>query len=226
MARLQSKTRRGLLGYAKPSNSAPGLASPPGGSQAGAEDFASVSEISGTTSTGRFARMRRFFHQSNTGVAEQWDQRQLAPPQGAAATITDGAAQDKQVEPFLAPTKVGQVEKSTNKSEPIVLAGKDVHAAVHEFGSVIPISPVTKGAVDGVGRANAAFTEIQHLSDTYLRPFRVFNQVVATLANIHPYAQAAIGILASVSLVYPQFQFQFAFLFSPVIFSCWRTNRI
>lgn len=30
------------------------------------------------------------------------------------------------------------------------------------------------------------------------KPFKVFNQVVSTLANFHPYAQAALGILTSV----------------------------
>ncbi|KAI6108928.1 hypothetical protein EDD16DRAFT_1711725 [Pisolithus croceorrhizus] len=114
--------------------------------------------------------------------------------QGATATSTDGGAQDEQEEPQAVSTK--GAGESTNKSEPepdpmAASAGKDVDAAVEEFEGTDPVSPIVRDAVDGVGGTNAAFTEIQHLSDTYLRSFK-----------IHPYSQTALGILYAVSQLF------------------------
>ncbi|KAI6104503.1 hypothetical protein EDD16DRAFT_1714679 [Pisolithus croceorrhizus] len=79
-------------------------------------------------------------------------------------------------------------------------AGKDVDAAVEEFEGTDPVSPIVKDAVDGVGGTNAAFTEIQHLSDTSF----VFPsvQVTAFVYQIHPYSQAALGISYAVSQLF------------------------
>ncbi|KAI6097898.1 hypothetical protein F5141DRAFT_453882 [Pisolithus sp. B1] len=66
MARTQSK-KRCLLGFAKTSNSASGLASSPGRSETRVGDFSSIPETSGLASPGRLARMKRFFHRSNQG---------------------------------------------------------------------------------------------------------------------------------------------------------------
>ncbi|KIK15143.1 hypothetical protein PISMIDRAFT_335548, partial [Pisolithus microcarpus 441] len=81
-------------------------------------------------------------------------------------------------------------------------AGQHVDAAVKKFVGLDPMSGITKGAVDGVGIVNTAFSDVQTLSDTYLKPFKVFNQVVSALANVHPYAQAALGILTFTSQLF------------------------
>ncbi|KAI6167650.1 hypothetical protein EDD17DRAFT_1533716, partial [Pisolithus thermaeus] len=38
-------------------------------------------------------------------------------------------------------------------------------------------------------------TVIQNLNDTYLQPFITFSSTVATIAQVHPYATLALGIL-------------------------------
>ncbi|KAI6095998.1 hypothetical protein F5141DRAFT_623095 [Pisolithus sp. B1] len=144
-------------------------------------------ETSGITSTGRLYGQEPFLNVSTEGVEEQWERPQAAPLQGATATSTDGGAQDEQEEPQAVSSK--EADKSTSKSEPepdptAASAGNDVDAAVEEFDGINPLSPIAKGAVDSMGSANAASTEVQALSDTYLEPLRVFNSVVSTLANV------------------------------------------
>ncbi|KAI6114846.1 hypothetical protein EDD16DRAFT_1520919 [Pisolithus croceorrhizus] len=209
MARKQSKKRH-LLRFAKTSNSMSGLASSPGRSEAQAGNCSSIPETSGIISPGRLARMRRFFHRSNQGpsttitpettdiqagggVQEQQQHSQAAPDQDAAATST-GEAQEQQKQPHAVSTK--DAGKSVAKPEPTpASAGKDI-------GVVDPISCVAKGAVDVVSTVNTTFSETQTLSDTYLKPFKVFNQVVSTLGIVHPYAQAALGILTCASKLF------------------------
>lgn len=138
------------------------------------------------------------------GVEGKREQPHAAEPQGAAPAAPDRGILQEKEEPHAISTE--DADESTSKSEPepdltAASAGMDVDAAVKEFDGVDPISPIAKGAVDGVGGADAVFVGIQTLSDTYLRPFKVFNQVVATLSNVHPYAQAALGILTLTSQI-------------------------
>ncbi|KIK14898.1 hypothetical protein PISMIDRAFT_342730 [Pisolithus microcarpus 441] len=152
---------------------------------------------------------------------------QVATDQDATARSTGGEAQEQQEQPQAAPTE--HAEKSVDKPEPALKsklepesepepkleskpkpeaeptptsAGLHVDAAVKEFGGFEPISGITRGAVDSVGIVNSTFSEVQTLSDKYLKPFKVFNQVVSTLANVHPYAQVALGILTFTSQLF------------------------
>ncbi|KAI5994162.1 hypothetical protein EDD15DRAFT_2435173 [Pisolithus albus] len=87
------------------------------------------------------------------------------------------------------------------QAEPIALqdAGGDVDAAQQAFNRIVPVPRTGEIAVKVVGQADMAVTSVQNLSDTYLRPLKVFNNVVTTLANVHPYAQIALGILTAAS---------------------------
>ncbi|KAI6103306.1 hypothetical protein EDD16DRAFT_1715303 [Pisolithus croceorrhizus] len=154
---------------------------------------------------------------------------QVAPDQGAAEATTGGGMQEQQEQPQAAPTK--KLEKLAAKpnlepkpklqpepepepkldpepklkpeSEPTpATAGHDINAAAKELSGVEFISNATKGVVGAVGIVNTTASGIQTLSDTYLKPFKVFNQVVSTLANVHPYAQVALGVLTSVSQLF------------------------
>ncbi|KAI6149858.1 hypothetical protein BKA82DRAFT_391021 [Pisolithus tinctorius] len=199
MARTQSQKRR-LLGFVKPSNSTSGLSSSPGRSEARAGDFASIPETLSMASPGMLSRMKRFFHRSNQGPSatiatpiadidggaqEEREQPQAPADPDVAATSTSGAVQEQQETSQAVPTN--DVGKSIAKSEPEhtpASAGKDVDAAVEKFGGISPIPRIAQGAVVAVGIADTTFSEIQNLSDTYLKPFKVFNQVVSTLANV------------------------------------------
>ncbi|KIK13811.1 hypothetical protein PISMIDRAFT_371754 [Pisolithus microcarpus 441] len=127
------------------------------------------------------------------GAQEQQKQSRVTPDRDPATTSTGGRAQEQQKKPQAVPTK--DVRKSAAKAElepepkpklelepTPASAGKDVDTAVKEFGGVDPISGIARGAVDAVST--------------------VFNQVVSTLANVHPYAQAALGILTSTSQLF------------------------
>ncbi|KAL4075164.1 hypothetical protein V8B97DRAFT_1544571 [Scleroderma yunnanense] len=48
-----------------------------------------------------------------------------------------------------------------------------------------------------VGGIDTTVSQIDTISSTYLRPLKTFNSVVGTIANIHPYAQIALGLLTS-----------------------------
>ncbi|KAI6131088.1 hypothetical protein EDD16DRAFT_962365 [Pisolithus croceorrhizus] len=221
MARTHSKKRR-LFGFAKTSNSTSGLASSPGRSETPAGDFASIPETPSMASPGP----------STVAVTEITDTQvrvgaQVTPDRDAGAASTGGGAQDQQEQPQASPAK--NAEKSVAKLEPEskpklepepkpepklnpkpkpeaeptpASAGQHVDAAVQEFGAVDPISGIAKGAADAVGVVNTTVSDIQTLSDTYLKPFKVFNQVVSALANVHPYAQAALGILTFTSQLF------------------------
>ncbi|KAI5995516.1 hypothetical protein EDD15DRAFT_2518144 [Pisolithus albus] len=126
MARTQSKKRR-LLGFVKTSYSTPGPASPPGRADARAGDFATIPEKSGMASSGRLARMRRFFYrskqgpstaiateivdtQADGGTQEQRHQSQVVVPDQdfdgqPATTSTSGRPQEQQKQSQAGPTK-------------------------------------------------------------------------------------------------------------------------
>ncbi|KAI6149820.1 hypothetical protein BKA82DRAFT_3269383 [Pisolithus tinctorius] len=217
MARTQSKKRR-LLGFAKTANSTAGLASPPGRLQARAGDVGPVSETSGMTSLGMFARMKRFFHRSNKGLsttiatetagtvprAEAQGQGHLhhAGPVQEVTVDTDTGGGTRERREGL---EVTPIQDFTNILEPepaTAAIGKDVDAAVKAFDDMGSMSRIGKGAVDAVGRADSAVIEAQNMSDTYLKPFKVFNQVVTTLTNVHPYARIALVVLTFASQLF------------------------
>ncbi|KAI5992592.1 hypothetical protein F5J12DRAFT_859672 [Pisolithus orientalis] len=202
MARTQSKKRR-LLGFAKTANSTASLALPPGRLQARAGDVGPVSETSGMTSLGMFARMKRFFHRSNKGLsttiateaagtvpcAEAQGQGHLhhAGPVQEVTVDTDTGGGTQERREGLEVTPIQDTKKLTNRLEPepaTAAIGKDVDAAVKAFDDMGSMSRIGKGAVDAVGRADSAVIEAQNMSDTYLKPFKVFNQVVTTLTNM------------------------------------------
>ncbi|KAI5999205.1 hypothetical protein EDD15DRAFT_140743 [Pisolithus albus] len=222
MARTQSKKRR-LCGLVKTSNSTSGLASSAGRSETRVGDLPSIPETLGRASPGMLARMRRFFRRSNTQASGV---PQVAPDQDFAARTTGEGVQEQQELAQAAPTE--HAENSIAKPEPELESelgpklkpdaqptpasvGQDVDAAVKEFDGINPISGIANGEVDAVGIVNNTVSGIQTLSDTYLKPFKVFNQVVSTLANVHPYAQAALGILTFTSQVPPRFQYPLFF---------------
>ncbi|KAI6158277.1 hypothetical protein BKA82DRAFT_2187176 [Pisolithus tinctorius] len=186
MARMQSKKHRRLLDFWKPPGSAPsGLTTLP-------EGPALDVETSSSASKGGLSRLKRFFHRKTQS-------HQTAAIEGAQ-TNTDGGPPE-QIEQTPAPgTEDTQRPADQTQSAPASAAvGKDVDGAVKAFHDINPISPIGCGVISAVDDANTRFTEIQNFSDTYLQPFKVFNEIVTTLSNVHPYAKIALGILSAAS---------------------------
>lgn len=173
-------------------------------------------ETSETASSSTLARFKHFFHRSKqgssttianeicgTGTAgraqDQAELSQAVPGQDTATATSDGGAQKQQKKSLVPPTK--DAIKSVAEPEPEhtpVSTGKEVDAAVIELDRLHPISRIGNGAVDFVGSADTAFIKIQDFDDRYLKPFKGFNQIAATTASVHSYAQIVLGILTSV----------------------------
>ncbi|KIO05432.1 hypothetical protein M404DRAFT_25557 [Pisolithus tinctorius Marx 270] len=63
-------------------------------------------------------------------------------------------------------------------------------------------SNTDEDAIHLPGVASATFAETQSPPDTYLKPFRDFNQVVTTITKIHPNARMTLGMLAVLSQMF------------------------
>ncbi|KAI6103926.1 hypothetical protein EV401DRAFT_2201160 [Pisolithus croceorrhizus] len=59
------------------------------------------------------------------------------------------------------------------------------------------IPRVGQTAIDFVTQADSAVANILTFNNTYLQPLKVFSSVVNTVAQVHPYAQIALGILTA-----------------------------
>ncbi|KAI6139966.1 hypothetical protein BKA82DRAFT_4342372, partial [Pisolithus tinctorius] len=206
MARMQSKKHRRLLDFGKPPGSAPSHLTSQGPSRAPPENPTLDMETSSSVPKGGLAKIKRFFHrkiQSHQTTATE-----------RAHTNTD-VGPPEQVEQSPAPgTEVTQgPADETQSASASAAVGQDVDAAVKAFDDINPISrigvkafddinPISRigcGVISVVDDANTQFTDIQNFSDTYLKPFKVFNEIVTTLSNVHPYAKIALGILSAAS---------------------------
>ncbi|KIN99576.1 hypothetical protein M404DRAFT_1004516 [Pisolithus tinctorius Marx 270] len=92
------------------------------------------------------------------------------------------------------------VQGSTAETGPDpVSVGTKVEASGVALDAMTPVPRIGQRAVRGVAMVDTAVTDIQTLCDTYLQPLKIFNSVVTNIANIHPYAQVALGILTAAS---------------------------
>ncbi|KAI6151174.1 hypothetical protein BKA82DRAFT_3122966 [Pisolithus tinctorius] len=78
------------------------------------------------------------------------------------------------------------------------LVGSQGDAAQQALDCMTPISCVGEMAVD-VERGHSTTANIRAISDTNLQTLRIFNSVVITITNVHPYTQIALGMLTSAS---------------------------
>lgn len=77
------------------------------------------------------------------------------------------------------------------------LIRSEINATQQGLESMTPIPHIGQIAVEFITQADAAAANIQNLSDTYLKPLKAFGSVVTTIAQVHPYAQIALGILTT-----------------------------
>ncbi|KIO00159.1 hypothetical protein M404DRAFT_770902, partial [Pisolithus tinctorius Marx 270] len=76
--------------------------------------------------------------------------------------------------------------------------GSQVNVAQQAMVDMKPIPQVLQMAVGLVGQADTAVTRIQSI-EAILQPLKLFNSLVTTLSNVHPYVQFALGILTAAS---------------------------
>ncbi|KAI6039348.1 hypothetical protein EDC04DRAFT_1756709 [Pisolithus marmoratus] len=98
----------------------------------------------------------------------------------------------------IAPAKSSQGPGAESDLDP-VLVRTQVDAARLGLDNMTPMPQMGQVAIESVEQANTAVTNIQSLSVTYLQPLKLFNSVVTNIANVHPYAQVALGILIAAS---------------------------
>ncbi|KIK24294.1 hypothetical protein PISMIDRAFT_412255, partial [Pisolithus microcarpus 441] len=185
-ARNQPEKRR-LPYFGKSPSSAPDVS--PSQGQPLSENIASDTGRSGHGFRGKLVAVKSrlvSFHrgQSSPGgapIATASDPKDPEPPEAVQNDGTQGP--------------IGQAEPVAVQD----LGGGDVDAAQKAFKHIISVQNTGRIAVNVVGRADTAVTSLQNLSDTYLRPLRMFNSIVTTVSNVHPYAQIALGILTAAS---------------------------
>ncbi|KIN96301.1 hypothetical protein M404DRAFT_1006811 [Pisolithus tinctorius Marx 270] len=96
------------------------------------------------------------------------------------------------------PAKDNQGSTAETGPDPVSV-GTKVEASGVALDAMTPVPRIGQRAVRGVAMVDTAVTDIQTLCDTYLQPLKIFNSVVTNIANIHPYAQVALGILTAAS---------------------------
>ncbi|KIN97458.1 hypothetical protein M404DRAFT_895501 [Pisolithus tinctorius Marx 270] len=170
MARLHPKKCR-LFGVGR-SRSTSNLS--PRSSQAPAGDAIPPTE---TSARGTLARIRRFLRKSNS-----------TPSPVAAEAVGTGAGEGTQEQPGQ-PLAVQLEDKPATKKElkPVPAVGEDIDHAAQAFDNIAPMSHLSEGTANIINDANTAFTDIQNFTNTYLEPFKVFNEVVKTLSNVHTF---------------------------------------
>ncbi|KIO10995.1 hypothetical protein M404DRAFT_20516 [Pisolithus tinctorius Marx 270] len=206
MARLQPK-KRGFPYIGKSSSSAPNV--PPvsnlflpahqtngsakrksqGQSEAAVGGTAANPGHSGHGFKGKLAAMKSRFIRSHRGpssstvdpIASEGAQEDTEPRKVAQDVDTQGL-----------PSKAGP------DPDPAV-AGDDLGIAQQVFENIKPIPRAGEIVVDIVAQTNTAVADLENLSSNYLQPLKIFNNVVTTIANVHPYAQIALSILTAAS---------------------------
>ncbi|KAI6103917.1 hypothetical protein EV401DRAFT_676782 [Pisolithus croceorrhizus] len=204
MARKQLKKHR-LFGSRNPSGRASNSVceQSEGPSQAPVQDVALNSATPGNISQGVFARARHFFHRSTQGsVAGAASGGQEQREEVQAALIQDTQRPADNTETGTAPAApdsninatVGPVGDTNN-------GAADPHGGASATLTPVPalVGSELDAARQGLERMTVMprvdQTVIQNLSDTYLQPIMTFSSTVATIAQVHPYATLALGIL-------------------------------
>ncbi|KAI6139910.1 hypothetical protein EDD17DRAFT_332809 [Pisolithus thermaeus] len=188
MARQHPKKRH-LFKFGKPRSTSH---LPLAALQEPAADAASTAEMSGCASWWTLSRTKRFLHQLSHS------QPNSVTPRVVSTSAGEGP-QEQQGQPQAVPAEDNRM--ASDRAELGLHSGVD--DAAQAFSNIDPLSHLGGRAVNIVTNANTAFTDIQNTTDVYLKPFRVFNEVVTTLSKVHPYAQVALGILTAVSQVPP-----------------------
>ncbi|KAI6123115.1 hypothetical protein EV401DRAFT_1305543 [Pisolithus croceorrhizus] len=207
MARKQSKKHTRLFRFRNPSgpasNSLPEQSQGP--SHVPTRDVASIAGTSGDASQGTFARMRQFFHRSDQGSvagAARGAQEQEEAVQAVLTQDTQGPTDN---------TETGAVPAAPNSGVnatvgPIGDTNNDAADPNSGASATLTLDPALvdselDAARQGLERMTVmprvGQTVTQNLSDTYLQPFMTFSSAVATIAQVHPYATLALGILTA-----------------------------
>ncbi|KIO10658.1 hypothetical protein M404DRAFT_20906 [Pisolithus tinctorius Marx 270] len=208
MARLQPKKRR-VPYIGKSSLSAPNV--PPvsnlflpahqaNGSVKHKSQGQSEAPVGGTTSNpahsghcfkGKLATMKSLFIRSRRGPSSS----------SANPIVSEGAQQEPEPQQVAQDVDVDTRElhgKAGPDPDPVSV-GDDLDVAGQLLESIKPIPRAGEIAVNVVAQTSTAVADIENLSSNYLQPLKIFNSVVTTIANIHPYAQIALGILTAAS---------------------------
>ncbi|KAI6158598.1 hypothetical protein EDD17DRAFT_1877351 [Pisolithus thermaeus] len=104
----------------------------------------------------------------------------------------------------MLPDRGNQVSVAESDLGPVLVRAR-AGAARLGLDAMMPVSRMGQTAVDCVANADTTDAATQSLINTYLRPLMLFNSVVTNIANAHPYARVALGILtAAANLIITQ----------------------
>ncbi|KAI6167656.1 hypothetical protein EDD17DRAFT_855067 [Pisolithus thermaeus] len=217
MARRRSR-KLPLFASRNPPGSASSSVPSKGPFQAPTCDVASIAGTSGNVSQGVFARARHFFHRSSQGSVKgtaRGEQEQGKEVQVLVIQDTQGPTDNPETGGVLAvpdsnvDTTVGPIgdagkdaadPNSGANTTPILVPapiGSELDTAQEALERMTTIPRVGQTAIDFVTQADSAVANILTFNNTYLQPLKVFSSVVNTVAQVHPYAQIALGILTA-----------------------------
>ncbi|KIK26754.1 hypothetical protein PISMIDRAFT_675695 [Pisolithus microcarpus 441] len=160
-------------------------------------------------------------------MARKWLKKRLAkpsdsdPPAGssenaagnvASASETSGNASRgsfSRARNLLHPTRLllgqGSLGPTAEADLDSVAVGTQVDAARLGLEAITPVSRMGGTAINYLTQADGADTNLQSLINNYVRPLKLFSSAVTKIANVHPYAQVALGILtAAANLIISQ----------------------
>ncbi|KIN97754.1 hypothetical protein M404DRAFT_31964, partial [Pisolithus tinctorius Marx 270] len=101
-----------------------------------------------------------------------------------------------------ADTRIGRVTCEQREQRQLQAAATREISAIEPTFRMSSTSNTDEDAIHLPCVARATFAETQSPPDTYLKPFKDFNQVVTTITKIHPYARITLGMLAAVSQMF------------------------
>lgn len=162
------------------------VSAPQGSSHALAGDANRTAEASGRGYMRNMtAAIRRYFRRSKRNL-----------PSSSANIGTPSGAQQHTEPPQVVPADDSQVLARQEEPAPDpASAAADVDAARRAFDAIKHVSSTGQVAVKFVAQADTRVINAQSLSDTYLKPLKVFNTAVTGFAEVHPYVRMALSIL-------------------------------
>ncbi|KIO01496.1 hypothetical protein M404DRAFT_726118 [Pisolithus tinctorius Marx 270] len=188
MARLQPKKRR-LPYIGKFSSSAPNVPPSQGQSEAPVGGIASNPGHSSHGFKGKLAAMKSRFIRCHRGPSSS----------SADPIVSEGAQEDPGPRQVAQDVETQGLSSNAGPDPDPALAGDDLGIAQQVFENIKQVPRAGEIAVNTVAKASTAVADLENLSSTYLQPLKIFNNVVTTIANVHPYAQIALSILTAAS---------------------------
>ncbi|KAG2159003.1 uncharacterized protein EDB93DRAFT_1100061 [Suillus bovinus] len=118
------------------------------------------------------------------------DNTHLTPAENLSECVNQGTSG----EPASKVLDVPCGSEETPGSKPVSAELQVAHEALEHMKT--PLRPA-QHAISAVSNAPAGLTAVDNLQTDYLQPLKIFNTAIDKIANVHPYAKMALGVLSA-----------------------------